>query len=277
MLPGLVSAARPAGRGQDRRTKGKSSDGWAGSPAEILQTRRHSGSLATTMTGRLRVVAVSLAHANAFVDGHHRHHRPVVGHKFSLGVTDVDEELRAVAIVGRPVARARDDGLTLEVTRLASDGCSNACSALYGAAWRATKALGYSRIGTYTLASEPGVSLRAAGWHVVHEVRGRSWDVPSRRRHDRHPTADKRLWEPVEVGAPCVASPGVTEEVERMARQLAGAATRASEATKQRDLLIGELYVAGMGLREIARHAGLSHPAVRRTLVRDGHIPPTPP
>jgi hypothetical protein len=145
---------------------------------------------------RVVVIPVSLREANEFVEATHRHHRKVAGHKFSIGVVDEVGRLRGVAIVGRPVARARDDGFTLEVTRLATDGCPNACSALYAAAWTAAKGMGYRRLGTYTLVSEPGTSLLAAGWRVVHEVRGRSWDTPSRRRGDRHPTVDKYLWEP---------------------------------------------------------------------------------
>lgn len=149
------------------------------------------------MTPPLHITPVTLTEANAFIELHHRHHRPVVGHKFSLGVADPGGQLHGIAIVGRPVARHRDDGLTLEVTRCCTDGTANACSMLYSAAWRAARALGYLRLGTYTLISEPGTSLRAAGWHVVHQVRGRSWDTPSRRRDDRHPTLDKQLWEPV--------------------------------------------------------------------------------
>lgn len=142
------------------------------------------------------IVPVSLADANVYVAQFHRHHKPVVGHKFSIGAIDDTGELRGVAIIGRPVARHRDDGLTLEVTRCCTDGTPNTCSALYAAAWRAARAMGYRRIGTYTLVSEPGTSLRAAGWHAVHQVRGRSWDTPSRRRTDKHPTLDKQLWEP---------------------------------------------------------------------------------
>lgn len=145
---------------------------------------------------RLTIVPVDLADANRFVAATHRHHGPVVGHKFSLGVMDEFPSLRGVAIVGRPVARGRQDGWTLEVVRLATDGCENACSALYAAAWRATRALGYRRLGTYTLVTEPGTSLVAAGWKVVGEVKGRSWDTPSRPRVDHHPTLDKLLWEP---------------------------------------------------------------------------------
>jgi hypothetical protein len=100
-----------------------------------------------------------------------------------------------VVIVGRPVARMRDDGLTAEVTRLCTDGTRNACSFLYGAAAKAAFALGYKRIGTYILASEPGTTLRAAGWRLIGEVKGRSWTTPSRPRVDKHPTQDKLLFE----------------------------------------------------------------------------------
>jgi len=111
---------------------------------------------------RLDHVRIELGEANAFVEAHHRHHRPVVGHLFSLGASTGDA-IVGVVIVGRPVARMRDDGMTAEVTRLCTDGTPNACSFLYGRAARAAFALGYKRIGTYILASEPGTSLTAAG------------------------------------------------------------------------------------------------------------------
>src|SRR5438105_3083563 len=85
---------------------------------------------------RLTVVPLTLKSANAFVAKHHRHHKPVIGHKFSVGVVDDDGTLHGVAIVGRPIARAFDDGTTAEVTRTCTDGTPNANSALYGAAWR---------------------------------------------------------------------------------------------------------------------------------------------
>jgi len=142
----------------------------------------------------IEAIPITLPDANAFVERHHRHHKRVVGHKFSIGAMQ-ENELVGVVIVGRPVARMRDDGLTLEVTRLCTDGTRNACSFLYGSAARAAFALGYRRIGTYTLASENGVSLRASGWRLIAERKGRSWDTPSRRRTDKHPTENKLLWE----------------------------------------------------------------------------------
>ena len=141
-----------------------------------------------------QLIPVDLADANAFVEQLHRHHGNVVGHKFSLGAMN-ESKLVGVAIVGRPVARGRDDGWTLEVTRLCTDGTRNACSFLYGAARRAAFALGYRRLGTYILASENGLSLRAAGWRMVGEVKGRNWSCESRPRFDKHPTEDKQLWE----------------------------------------------------------------------------------
>lgn len=144
---------------------------------------------------RYQIVPLPLAEANAFIARHHRHHSVVVGAKFCLGVADHAMRIRGVAVVGRPVARGLDDGLTLEVTRVATDGAKDACSSLYGAARRAAFALGYLRLVTYTLKSESGASLRGAGWRVVGEVRGRSWSCASRPRVDKHPTQDKLRWE----------------------------------------------------------------------------------
>ncbi len=148
-----------------------------------------------TRSARLYVVPCELAEANAFVKQHHRHHGPAVGHKFSLAVSTEDEVIRGVAIVGRPVSRMLDDGWTLEVTRLATDGTPNACSALYGACRRAAFALGYRCLITYVLDTEPGVSLLAAGWKCIGKAGGGSWSVPSRPRVDKHPLQMKIRWE----------------------------------------------------------------------------------
>lgn len=133
----------------------------------------------------------------------------MTGFKFALGAV-LDGKIIGVVIVGRPVSRLRQDGRTLEVTRLATDSLRyptgrfnrlgeatfhNAASFLLGAACRATFALGYARLGTYTLEKEPGTSLVAAGFRMVGQVNGRSWDCPSRPRVDRGPLQDKLLWE----------------------------------------------------------------------------------
>lgn len=147
----------------------------------------------------LHLVPLSLAQANEHVAAWHRHNNPVPGAKFSIGAADDDGVLRAVCIVGRPVARHFDDGDTLEVNRTATDGTRNANSMLYGAAARATFALGYTRLITYTQASESGSSLRAAGWKVIAQRDARpGWTTPSRPRSDiRSSGVARQLWEKV--------------------------------------------------------------------------------
>ena len=107
---------------------------------------------------------LTLAEARRYIAEHHRHNAPPIGHRFSIGVEDQDGCLRGVAVVGHPVARHQDDGRTAEIVRLATDGTKNAPSMLYAACIRAAKAMGYRSIITYTLASEPGTSLRASAW-----------------------------------------------------------------------------------------------------------------
>jgi hypothetical protein len=111
----------------------------------------------------LRVVPCTIEQANSYVLAHHRHNDPVPIARFALAAVDEAGLVRGVAIVGRPVARADDDGLTAEVRRLATDGTRNACSLLYGASRRACKAMGFTKLLTFTLAEEGGTSLRASG------------------------------------------------------------------------------------------------------------------
>jgi len=146
----------------------------------------------------LTLTPVSWAQAKALVAELHRHHRPPPGHKFSVGIADEHGTLRGVAIVGRPVARHYQDPFTLEVTRVVTDGSRNACSMLYGAAWRAASALGYRRLVTYTRADESGASLRGAGWRVVATRPPRTgWNTPSRpRAATGNEHVARRLWEP---------------------------------------------------------------------------------
>lgn len=145
----------------------------------------------------LVIVPVSFAQACDFVAAHHRHNQPPQGHKFSMGVA-LNDVLVGVAIVGRPVSRVlQADGLTLEVIRTATDGTRNANSALYGAAKRATFALGYTRLITYTQSDESGASLRAAGFRVLAERPARGgWTTPSRpREYKGTENTARTLWE----------------------------------------------------------------------------------
>jgi len=147
----------------------------------------------------LRLVPVSFREASAFVEMWHRHLKPPRGMKFCVGLADELDVLVAVAMCGRPVARNFDDGLTLEVNRTATNGTDNTNSMLYGACWRAAKALGYRRLITYTQEGETGASLRAAGYRVVAELVPRAgWTAPSRPREDYGADGIARtLWEAV--------------------------------------------------------------------------------
>ena len=143
----------------------------------------------------LELTPLTLKEARRFVDRHHRHHRAPQGGLFAVGVA-LAGRVAGVAIVGRPVARHLDNGYTAEVTRLCVlEGTPNAASKLYGACWRAARALGYRRLVSYTLTAEPGTSLRAAGWRCVGETGGDTWDRSGRPRVDTHPLGQKRLWD----------------------------------------------------------------------------------
>lgn len=152
----------------------------------------------------LEIRPITLREANAYVAQRHRHNLPVNGHKWSIACYDGDR-LCGVAIAGQPIARKLDDGLTIEVRRVCTDGTYNACSILYGACARTAKAMGYKRIVTYTLQSEPGTSLKASGWTDCGEAGGVSWNMPSRPREEyqetlfgmerKYPDEKKRRWE----------------------------------------------------------------------------------
>lgn len=144
---------------------------------------------------RLHVVPITQREAFAFVERMHRHHKPPRGSIFQIAVADEDSEVRGVAICGRPVSRMASDGWTLEVNRVATDGASNACSMLYGACWRAAKAMGYRRLITYTLPEEGGASLRGAGFELLGEAGGGSWSRKERPRVDLHPLQVKLKWQ----------------------------------------------------------------------------------
>lgn len=142
----------------------------------------------------LELAPIDYADACEYVRQFHRHHPPPQGWKFGIAVS-AGNEVVGVIMCGRPVARHLDDGFTLEATRCCTNGVEHVASKLYAAAWRAARAMGYRRLVTYTLASESGISLKAAGYRVVHGVRGRSWHTESRPRVDRHPIVDKLMWE----------------------------------------------------------------------------------
>lgn len=145
----------------------------------------------------IRVVPITLEMANTLIRTLHRHHKPVIGAKFSIGCRDKDDDLCGAVIVGRPVARGSNATTTAEVTRLVTDGTPNACSLLYSAAARACAAMGYMWIQTYILRDESGVSLKAAGWEFEAWTAGGDWNnsekYAGKRRTDQ-PQGRKQRW-----------------------------------------------------------------------------------
>lgn len=142
----------------------------------------------------LELQPITLKEAYHFIREHHRHHNPPQGAKFAIGVND-GQRVVGVIVIGRPVSRHLDDTWTAEVSRCCTDGTQYAPSKLYAAAWRAARAMGYKRLITYTLETEPGTSLKATGWKLVGQVGGGTWSRKNRPRIDHHPIGQKLLWE----------------------------------------------------------------------------------
>ena len=145
----------------------------------------------------LSVCPISIREASRFVLHHHRHHRPPQGALFAIGA-ERDGQLVGVAIVGRPVGRGLQDGRTVEITRVATDGTRNACSFLYGRCRRVAAALGYERVVTYTRQDESGSSPRAAGFEQTALLDARSWAEDYKHdggRHDQSTPAPRVRWE----------------------------------------------------------------------------------
>ena len=149
----------------------------------------------------MRVRPCTLKQANALVDKIHRHHKPCVGHRFSLALYNDADQVCAVVICGRPVARMVCYETVLEISRCASDGTPNAISMLYGAVCRAAKAMGFERVQTYTLPAEGGASMKAAGFSFVGECGGGDWnrgqESTHKNRRTDQPMGTKWKWERV--------------------------------------------------------------------------------
>jgi hypothetical protein len=142
----------------------------------------------------MKIIPVELKKANEFIESLHRHHKKAQGHRFSIGV-EKDGVLVGVACVGRPVARNTNSNEVLEVTRLCTDGTKNACSMLYSAAARIGKELGYKKIQTFILDSEPGISLKASGWGFDGVSSGGQWKhTDGKPRRTDQPTCPKHRY-----------------------------------------------------------------------------------
>ena len=132
--------------------------------------------------------------ANEYVAKYHRHHKPTAGHKFSICCVDEQNQIVGVAICGGPVSRILDDGDTLEINRLCTDGTYNACSMLYGACARIAKDMGYKKIITYILQSENGSSLKASNFVCEGPAGGEIWTGKRSGRDNGVPKEKKTRW-----------------------------------------------------------------------------------
>lgn len=143
----------------------------------------------------MTVIPLTIAQSNELIRRWHRHHKPVVGHRYALGLLTEDGELHGAIVVGRPVSRELDQYLIAEVTRLVTDGTKNACSFLYSAAARVAREMGFHKIQTYILETEPGVSLLAAGWTLEGITDGGNWNHSWRKgRREDQPMSRKQRW-----------------------------------------------------------------------------------
>ena len=140
------------------------------------------------------VIPINLKVSNDLVLKLHRHHKPSVGHRFSLGLVDEEGLLIGAVIVGRPVARNCDPNKIIEVSRLVTDGSKNACSMLYSAAARAAKEMGFEKIQTYILEEELGASLKSSGWKIEALTAGGEWKHTAGPRRTDQPNGRKQRW-----------------------------------------------------------------------------------
>lgn len=141
----------------------------------------------------MNIAPITFREASAYINQYHRHHNATVGCKFCISVVDDDGQLHGVAVCGRPVSRMLDNGFTLEINRVCTDGTRNACSMLYGACCRIAKAMGYKRVITYILESENGASLKVSNFVCEGEAGGTHW-TGSRNRGQGIPAEMKRRY-----------------------------------------------------------------------------------
>lgn len=140
----------------------------------------------------MEIRPITFRDACDFIRQNHRHHRPTVGCKFCAGLYE-ENKLIGCAVCGRPVSRILDDGLTVEINRLCTNGTKNACSMLYGACCRIAKEMGYKLIITYILESENGASLKASNFHCDGVAGGTHW-TGIRNKNQQIPHEMKIRW-----------------------------------------------------------------------------------
>ena len=155
---------------------------------------------------KYEIVPIGKREAAKFVEKYHRHNgyegqrKLIEFAKIVLGARNENGELIGVVVAGHPRARViqEKEPLVLEIWRLCvREGNKNACSFLLGAVCRAAKEMGYKKVITYTLISEPGSSLKAAGFsrEAVCKPNPRGWATGSRKRPPWDEGQKKRLTE----------------------------------------------------------------------------------
>lgn len=122
----------------------------------------------------LEIRPITFKTTSEYIEKYHRHNGKTVGCKFVIGCFDGDKMV-GVAVCGRPISRHYDDGRTLEINRVCTDGTLNACSKLYGASCRIAKDMGYKKVITYTLVTEDGASLKASNFKCEGKAGGIEW------------------------------------------------------------------------------------------------------
>jgi hypothetical protein len=141
----------------------------------------------------MNIAPITFKEASEYINKFHRHHSATIGCKFCISVVDDFGQLHGVAVCGRPVSRHLDDGITLEINRVCTDGTKNACSMLYGASCRIAKAMGYKKVITYILESENGASLKASNFICEGQAGGTHW-TGIRNRGQNIPKEMKKRW-----------------------------------------------------------------------------------
>ena len=142
---------------------------------------------------KYKIIPIGKREAAEFVEKHHRHNgysqrKLIEFAKIVLGARHSETgELIGVVVAGHPRARVLQERepFTMEIWRLCvKEGNKNACSFLLGAVCRAAKEMGYKKVITYTLISEPGSSLKAAGFsrEAVCKPNPRGWSCGKRKR-----------------------------------------------------------------------------------------------
>lgn len=165
------------------------------------------------MSSRFALIPSSVAQANALIERWHRHSGAVLACLDGVQLMErATGTIRGAGLLGKPLSAILNDGVTLEVRRVATDDTEHACSAILGALARCARRRGMLRLVTYTREGETGASLRGAGWwldehyHTEFDFSGpslmrrlvakpaRSWNSPARPRADRPGDAGRFRW-----------------------------------------------------------------------------------